>query len=220
MKKRLLLALSTLIILTMVLSACELPFTLPQATVEEVAESETVAPTEESTEPVETATEAPTEEALPTETETPEVTEEVAPTEEPQASQYGTYGPTDFPDGINPLTGLATDPELLNLPPALVSVSNFPASARPQSGLNTSPMVFEITIGEGMTRFLAMFYGAYPQMVSGLTEGQDSGDPPVTAVGIQVAVRAQLLQAQPALVRSAPAGCPMKISALFSRASW
>ncbi len=65
MKKRLLLALSTLIILTMVLSACELPFTLPQATVEEVAESETAAPTEESTEPAETATEAPTEEALP-----------------------------------------------------------------------------------------------------------------------------------------------------------
>ncbi|MBG0787471.1 MAG: DUF3048 C-terminal domain-containing protein [Anaerolineaceae bacterium] len=177
MKKRLLLVLSTLIILTLILSACKLPFTLPQVTVEEVVESETAAPTEESTESVETATEAPTEEVLPTETEMPEVPEEAAPTEEPQASGFGTYGPTNFPEGINPLTGLATDPELLKLPPALVSVSNFPASARPQSGLNTSPMVFEITIGEGMTRFLAMFYGAYPQMVSGLTEGQGSGEP-------------------------------------------
>ncbi len=87
----------------------------------------------------------------------------------------GTYGPTDFPEGINPLTGKATDPELLKLPPALISVSNFPASARPQYGLNTSPFVYEITIGEGMTRFLAIFYGAFPQQVSGLTEGQNNG---------------------------------------------
>ena len=177
MKKRLLLAISALIILTLILSACNFPFSLLQPSVEEVVESETTAPTEaESTEPAETATEAPTEAVVPTETETPEVTEEVTPTEEPQASQFGTYGPTDFPEGINPLTGLPADPELLKLPPALISVSNFPASARPQSGLNTSPMVFEITIGEGMTRFLAMFYGAYPQAVSGLTEGGSSGD--------------------------------------------
>lgn len=177
MKKRLLLAISTLIILTLILSACNFPFSLPQAAAEEAVESETAAPTEaESTEPVETATEEPTEAVLPTESETPEMTEEPDPTEEPQSSQFGTYGPTDFPEGINPLTGLAADPELLKLPPALISVSNFPASARPQSGLNSSPMVFEITIGEGMTRFLAMFYGAYPQAVSGLTEGQGSGD--------------------------------------------
>ena len=175
MKKRLLLAISALIILTLILSACNFPFSLLQPSVEEVVESETAAATEaESTEPAETATEAPTEAVVPTETETPEVTEEVTPTEEPQASQFGTYGPTDFPEGISPLTGLPADPELLKLPPALISVSNFPASARPQSGLNTSPMVFEITIGEGMTRFLAMFYGAYPQAVSGLTEGGSS----------------------------------------------
>ncbi len=85
-------------------------------------------------------------------------------------------GPTDFPEGINPLTGLRVDdPALLDLPPALLSVSNFPASARPQAGLNSSAFTFEMTIGEGMTRFLALFYGEFPQYVSGQTEGQSAG---------------------------------------------
>ena len=74
-------------------------------------------------------------------------------------------GPDQFAKGINPLTGLpAADPELLAYPPALISVSNFPVSARPQAGLSFSPYVFELFIGEGMTRFLALFYGEYPQV--------------------------------------------------------
>lgn len=73
-------------------------------------------------------------------------------------------GPDKFPDGVNPLTGLSVDdPALLVLPPALVSVTNFPASARPQAGLSSSPYIFEMYIGEGMTRFLALFYGEYPE---------------------------------------------------------
>ncbi len=81
-------------------------------------------------------------------------------------------GPCEFPDGTNPLTGLlAQDPDLLALPPALLSVSNFPASARPQAGLNDSAFTFEMTIGEGMTRFLALFYGQFPEAVSGQKEG-------------------------------------------------
>jgi hypothetical protein len=73
------------------------------------------------------------------------------------------------PVGINPLTGLpCDDPALLGLPPALVSVSNFPVTARPQAGLSFSPYVFEMYIGEGMTRFLAMFYCSFPsENVSG-----------------------------------------------------
>ena len=65
---------------------------------------------------------------------------------------------------INPLTGLPVEnPENLLLPPALVSVTNFPVTARPQAGLSFSPIVFELYIGEGMTRFLAVFYGDYPR---------------------------------------------------------
>ena len=65
---------------------------------------------------------------------------------------------------INPLTGLAVeDPSLLNLPAVLVSVANFPAIARPQSGLSFAPYVFEIYITAGGTRFLATFYGKFPE---------------------------------------------------------
>ena len=74
--------------------------------------------------------------------------------------------PTNTPvQVLNPLTGLPVDdPTLLNLPPALVSISNFPVSARPQSGLSTSPLVFELYIGEGMTRFLgALLWQVCPE---------------------------------------------------------
>jgi len=65
---------------------------------------------------------------------------------------------------INPLTGLPVDnPENLLLPPALVSVTNFPTTARPQAGLSSSSVVFELSIGDGMTRYLAIFYGDYPR---------------------------------------------------------
>jgi hypothetical protein len=73
-------------------------------------------------------------------------------------------GPSQYSDGINPLTGLpVTNSETLSYSPALVSITNFPVSARPQAGLSFSPFVFEMYIGEGMTRFLALFYGDYPQ---------------------------------------------------------
>lgn len=72
-------------------------------------------------------------------------------------------GPDVYPSGVNPLTGLPVkDPQSLLLPPALVSISNSPVTARPQAGLSFSPLVFEMYIGEGATRFLAMFYGDYP----------------------------------------------------------
>ena len=75
------------------------------------------------------------------------------------------FGQDPFARGINPLTGLpVADPDLLAYPPALISVSNFPVSARPQAGLSFSPYVFELFIGEGMTRFLALFYGEFPQV--------------------------------------------------------
>ncbi|OJX38403.1 MAG: hypothetical protein BGO78_10430 [Chloroflexi bacterium 44-23] len=77
----------------------------------------------------------------------------------------GQIGPQVYPDGFNPLTGLPVEnPANLNVPPALVSITNFPVSARPQAGLSFSPFVFEIYIGEGMTRYLAMFYGDFPKL--------------------------------------------------------
>jgi hypothetical protein len=89
-----------------------------------------------------------------------------------QSLTVSTPQPTATPAGgpaINPLTGLPVDdPSLLQLSPVLVSVSNFPVSVRPVSGLSFAPHVFEITIGEGMTRFLAVYYADY-----GPTDKQD-----------------------------------------------
>jgi hypothetical protein len=68
-----------------------------------------------------------------------------------------------FPPGINPLTGLpVADPSLLNIPAVLISISHFPAAARPQAGLSFAPFVYEFSITGGETRFLAAFYGEFP----------------------------------------------------------
>lgn len=80
--------------------------------------------------------------------------------------------PASSPDNINPLTGLpVSNPSNLQLPPALVSITNWPPAARPQAGLSYSPIVFELYIGEGMSRYVGMFYGDYPQ------EAVDGNDP-------------------------------------------
>ena len=86
---------------------------------------------------------------------------------EPTSSAPVAIGPNpqDIPVGYNPLTGLpAADPATLKLPAVLVSITNFPVSARPQAGLSFSPWVYEIYIAEGMTRYLATFYGDYPKI--------------------------------------------------------
>ena len=101
-------------------------------------------------------------------TPTVQVTDLVIPsntaTSTPSPAPTMTDTPTLQPTAevLNPLTGLpATDPSLLAYSPALVSVSNFPVSIRPQSGLSLAPHVYEMTIGMGETRFLAVFYGNY-----------------------------------------------------------
>jgi hypothetical protein len=97
------------------------------------------------------------------ETATPTLIEST-PTSQPAASAVS-YGPnqTDFPPGINPLTGQpVADPPLLKIPALLISVSHFPPVARPQAGLSFAPFVFEFSITGGETRFLATFYGEFP----------------------------------------------------------
>lgn len=106
--------------------------------------------------------------ALPSPTSLPtQAAPTTAPTQAPAS-----VGPDQFPEGYNPLTGLQVkDPSLLAYPPALVSVSNFPLTARPQAGLSFAPYVFETYIGYGMTRFLAMFYGDFPSAADAAVGG-------------------------------------------------
>jgi hypothetical protein len=87
-------------------------------------------------------------------------------------------GSQAYPAVVNPLNGLPVkDAANLSLPPVLVSISNFPPTARPQAGLSFSPIVFEIFIGDGMTRNLAVFYGDYPARMA------PDGSQPMVAEG-------------------------------------
>jgi hypothetical protein len=70
----------------------------------------------------------------------------------------------DFPAGYNPLTGKPVeDKSTLDLPAMLLSISNFPAVARPQAGLSFASFVYEFTITAGENRFLGVFYGDPPR---------------------------------------------------------
>lgn len=74
-----------------------------------------------------------------------------------------TYGPDEFPEGYNPLTGQpVSDPARLEHPALLLSVTHFPPQARPQYGLFFTPFVYEFYITEGATRHLAVVYGEFP----------------------------------------------------------
>ena len=85
-------------------------------------------------------------------------TPEPSPTPSPTAFRVG---PT-YLEQYNPLTGeWVNDESYLYKNPILVSVTNFPPSARPQAGLSAASHVWEISIGQGMTRFLAVYYGDY-----------------------------------------------------------
>jgi hypothetical protein len=86
-------------------------------------------------------------------------------------------GPGYFP-GFNPLTGMpVTDPTTLDQAPFLVSVTNFPLSARPQSGLSLASIVWEVSIGQGMSRFLAVYYGDYLAELEKILEENPTDNP-------------------------------------------
>ena len=92
-------------------------------------------------------------------------TRAITATPAPSATPQGWIGPDVFPPGINPLTGLQVSrPELLDLPPAGISVTNFPVTARPQAGLSAAAQVYEFYVGIGMTRYLAVYYGDLPKV--------------------------------------------------------
>src|SRR4030067_1569901 len=122
---------TTLVLFTLGLAACSAP--TPVITPAET-ESPTLAPT---------LTARPTETAVPpTATITPTVPPTLTPT--PAYPPEG-YGPTDFPDEINPLTGLpAAEPGLLERRPFAFKINLVPrTSTRPPWGFSLAGVVFE-----------------------------------------------------------------------------
>ncbi|MBE0686124.1 MAG: DUF3048 domain-containing protein [Anaerolineaceae bacterium] len=77
------------------------------------------------------------------------------------------YGPTNFPEGVNPLTGLEVeDSSLLNRRPIIIKVQNLPRADRPHWGLSSADIVYEYYTEFGTTRFAAIFYGQDAEMVA------------------------------------------------------
>jgi hypothetical protein len=119
------------------------------------------------------ATETSTPAPAPTASASATATITGTPTPQPRLTPRS-LGPEreDFPTDVNPLTGLRVqDPAMLDLPAVLVSISNMPASARPQAGLAFAPWIFELYIGEGASRFMAAFYGDYPRRIPNVSGG-------------------------------------------------
>ena len=119
------------------------------------------------TSPAAVATEMP---IIPTATSgiTPEPTSE--PTSKPSIP---IYGPMNYPEGMDPLTGLQVDdPSLLNRCPMIIKVSNYPRSGRPHAGLSQADLVFDYYIGEGMNRFAAVYYGQDALKVGPIRSGR------------------------------------------------
>lgn len=79
----------------------------------------------------------------------------------PSAAQTNAeiVGPEDYPEDINPLTGLPVDdPASLDRRPLLIKISNYPPLVRDyQIGLNYAEIVWEHLLAGGVTRFSALF---------------------------------------------------------------
>jgi hypothetical protein len=73
----------------------------------------------------------------------------------------------------NPLTGLtASDPGLLERRPMAIKITQYPRLTRPQSGLTLADVVYEYYIEDGLTRFIAIFYGNDAPQVGPVRSGR------------------------------------------------
>lgn len=70
------------------------------------------------------------------------------------------FGPGNFPENVNPLTGLfVSDPELLQRRPLAVKMNIIPRAVRPPWGISFADIVYEYYQNAGYTRFHALFLG-------------------------------------------------------------
>jgi hypothetical protein len=92
----------------------------------------------------------------------------------PEALSANVVAPTYVPlANLNPLTGLPpSDPSLLERRPMAIKVANYPRYIRPQSGLTLADTVFEYYIEDGLTRFIAVFYGNDSEWVGPVRSGR------------------------------------------------
>lgn len=78
---------------------------------------------------------------------------------------------TDEFDNVFPLTGVATDKEV-NQRAVAVMINNHP-QARPQSGLQSADIVYEMLAEGDVTRFLAVYQSEHPERVGPVRSARD-----------------------------------------------
>ncbi|MBP7227509.1 MAG: DUF3048 C-terminal domain-containing protein [Longilinea sp.] len=112
----------------------------------------------------------------PTATFTPQPTATATPLPSPTATPAyppAGLGPSGFPAGVNPLTGLEVDdPALLERRPIIVKVQNLPREGRPQLGVSAADLVYEYYTEFGTTRFAAIYYGRDAEQVAPIRSGR------------------------------------------------
>ncbi len=80
----------------------------------------------------------------------------------------GLIGPEQFPEGVNPLTGLPADPAALARRPLIVQISNAPPIVRPQAGVGAADVLVEYEVEGGLTRFSGVFLSQLPERVGSI----------------------------------------------------
>ncbi|HWQ46897.1 MAG TPA: DUF3048 domain-containing protein, partial [Longilinea sp.] len=119
-----------------------------------------------------------TQTAIPSTSETPAPATATSQPPTPTMTSTPSYpaegmGPTNWPAGVNPLTGLeVADPNLLLRRPIIIKVENLPRADRPQWGLSLADIVYEYYTEQGSTRFAAVFYGNDSTMVGPVRSGR------------------------------------------------
>jgi hypothetical protein len=82
-------------------------------------------------------------------------------------------GPREFPEDINPLTGLPfPDEAAKNRRNLILKISNYPEVVRPQFNLSLADLVWEYEVEGGVTRFAAIYRSHAPEMVGPIRSGR------------------------------------------------
>jgi hypothetical protein len=120
---------------------------------------------------VSTITPSPSPTDTATATMTPTATETPLPTNTPTPVAYG---PTNFPDNVDPLTGMVvSDPTLLDRRPIEVKVNVVPRTTnRPPWGLSFADIVYDYYHNDGYSRFNAIFLGKDAELVGPIRSGR------------------------------------------------
>ena len=155
------------VLLIFVLAACSDPTV-------EITNSPTPTRANKTRTPTKTATSTQTSTVTPTRTRTP--------TSRPSATATSIYpaqgfGPDEFPEDVNPLTGVyVDDAELLERRPIAIKVNVVPRYTRPPWGLSLADIVYDYYHNDGYTRYHAIYYGNDAELVGPIRSGRFPDD--------------------------------------------